>query len=114
MVAKALSLGLGNVRQAFDRLLPMYEHAQHKYPNEALCIDRINNSGHYEYKNIQFITHTENNRKDKGKKVLCLETGEIYKSATQASDDNDLHRTSVGKACRGERKTSGGFRWKYI
>jgi hypothetical protein len=44
-----------------------------------------------------------------------LENTEIerFKTITEASEKSKISRTSISKVCRGERKTSGGFIWKY-
>ncbi|MDW5289449.1 NUMOD1 domain-containing DNA-binding protein [Formosa sp. PL04] len=36
-----------------------------------------------------------------------------YKSVAQASKLNNLSKTSIARACRGERKQSGGYLWSY-
>lgn len=36
-----------------------------------------------------------------------------YKSLTEASIENNVVRTNLSKACKGKRKTVGGFRWEY-
>lgn len=56
--------------------------------------------------------------KSNGKKVakIDMETGEIlmvYNSASEAARLNNMNNESISKCCRGERKTSGGFKWQY-
>lgn len=49
------------------------------------------------------------------KKVKCIETGEVYSSALQASKAVKLKSSSgISKCCNGERKTAGGFHWTYV
>ena len=43
-----------------------------KIDPRKLTIDRINNNGHYEPRNIRFVTQAENNRNKKGKHLICL------------------------------------------
>ena len=39
----------------------------------------------------------------------------IYKNMTEAAKDNPkAHREHIGRVCKGERKTAGGFKWKYV
>lgn len=57
--------------------------------------------------------------KDKRKKKVAQFTlkGEFvneFKSVTEASKQTGYNKTSIAKVCRNERKTSGGFYWKYI
>lgn len=37
----------------------------------------------------------------------------IFKSVSEASKQTGVNKTSIAKVCRGERKTSGGFIWRY-
>ena len=49
------------------------------------------------------------------KAVQCVETGEIFESATAAA--KKVPKTSQSKicmVCRGQRNTCGGFHWKYV
>lgn len=45
------------------------------------------------------------------KPVMCLETGNIYKSAKEASDSTNICRTDIGKCCNEEVKTAKGYHW---
>ena len=47
-----------------------------------------------------------------GKKVLCVETGVIYNSEADALRATGIQ--SIGKCCRGRRKTAGGYHWKFL
>lgn len=48
------------------------------------------------------------------KEILCVETGKIYYSAMEAARQSGINRGNLSACCRGERKTAGGFRWRYI
>jgi hypothetical protein len=37
-----------------------------------------------------------------------------YKSVSEASKLTGCNRTSIAKVCRGERKSCGGYNWKYL
>ena len=47
-------------------------------------------------------------------KTKCLETGIIYNSACEASRQTKIQRGDICRCCRGERKTAGGYHWKYV
>lgn len=53
----------------------------------------------------------------RGKSVVCVETGEVFQSAHAAAKHVNGAKggtqVSILKCCRGERKTSQGFHWKY-
>ena len=53
------------------------------------------------------------NRKDLSKKVLCVETGEVFESMTDAQRMTGICYCGIGKACNGKLKTAGGFHWKF-
>lgn len=46
------------------------------------------------------------------KKVICLETNEVYLSSLDASKKLNIPN-HIGRCCRGERKTCGGYHWKW-
>lgn len=52
-------------------------------------------------------------RKRLSKKVLCVETGIIYISTKEAGKLLNIDASCISKCCRGERKTAGGYHWKY-
>ena len=47
-------------------------------------------------------------------RVLCIETNEIFNSIKEASDKYGLKATHITRVCRGKRKKTGGYHWKYI
>lgn len=49
-----------------------------------------------------------------GKKIICIETNEIYKSIRQASKITNINAYCIGQVCLNKRKTAGGLHWKYI
>ena len=53
------------------------------------------------------------NRKDQSKKVLCVETGEIFESTMEAQRKTGIYHDSISRACNGKRKTAGDLHWKY-
>lgn len=46
--------------------------------------------------------------------VKCVETGEIYSSATEAGTILGKNGASIGRVCRGERKTAYGYKWEFV
>jgi len=53
------------------------------------------------------------NRKDLSKKVLCVETGEVFESAHEASRKTGVDFGNISKVCLGKLKTAGGYHWTF-
>lgn len=44
--------------------------------------------------------------------VVCVETGVIYSSATEAESDTGVLGTNICRVLKGKRHTAGGYHWK--
>ena len=49
----------------------------------------------------------------RAKAVFCVELNKKFDCIASAQEELGICRMSIGKACRGERNTAGGFHWKY-
>lgn len=50
----------------------------------------------------------------KGNPVVCIETGQVYSSARQASIKVcGKEASGITECCKGRRKTAGGYHWRY-
>lgn len=47
------------------------------------------------------------------KPVMCIETGEVFSCAKEAGDKMGVSNAHITAVCRGRRKTSAGYHWKY-
>ena len=54
------------------------------------------------------------NRKDQSKKVLCVETGEIFESVREAERKTRISNSHISKVCKGKRNIAGGYHWKWL
>lgn len=66
--------------------------------------------------NLQWLTHTENTRKDCSKRIHCIETGHIYNTIVDALrelgvKDNSSH---ISHVCKGKRITAYDYHWEYV
>lgn len=71
-----------------------------------------------------FLTKTEHRKIDshckrvseamKGKKVLCVETGEIFDSIHEAERKTGIYSQNISAVCNGKFKSAGGFHWKFL
>ena len=48
------------------------------------------------------------------KKVRCIETNEIFNSASEAKRIKQIKGNHITECCNGNRKTCGGFHWEFI
>ena len=46
--------------------------------------------------------------------VLCVETGEIYGSMTEAGEAVGITKHGISKVCNGKAQTAGGYHWERI
>jgi len=51
----------------------------------------------------------------KAKRVLCVETGEIFDSIADAARSKGLYeiKTCISNVCKGKAKSCGGYHWEY-
>lgn len=56
----------------------------------------------------------EEKAKCNGKRVLCIETSTIYRTAHEASKELSIDFSSICKCCRGTAKRAGGYHWQYM
>lgn len=53
-------------------------------------------------------------REAQKKKILCVETGVVYNSLTDASKQTGVVFQNISKACKKQRPRAGGYRWEFI
>ena len=54
------------------------------------------------------------NRKDQSKKVLCVETGEVFASTMEAQRQTGINFKHISRVCLGKRKITGGYHWRFV
>lgn len=50
------------------------------------------------------------------RKIKCVETGKVYNSIIEASENTGANKSHIGAVARGDygRKTAGGYRWEMV
>lgn len=68
--------------------------------------------------NLEWCTAKYNiNYSKKSREILQLDKNDkiikIYKGTKEASLETKIQKSSIIRCCKGERKTAGGYKWKY-
>jgi hypothetical protein len=50
----------------------------------------------------------------KAKKVMCIETGEIFESSKLAAESVNKKSVSISHCAKNASSTCGGYHWKYV
>ena len=53
-------------------------------------------------------------RSKKTRKVLCVDTGEVFDSALIASQAKNASASCISYCCKGKQRTAGGYHWEYV
>jgi group I intron endonuclease len=82
--------------------------------NVCLSVNKVSNGFVWSYSST-FPIHINDNRR-KVVQQFSLEGKFLteYKSVSEASKLTGCNRTSIAKVCRNERKSCGGYLWRYI
>lgn len=81
------------------------------------CAGKTKTAGdlHWQYYE-DYINNTYVPKKDKprGRKVMCIETGKVYKNAPDASRKCNIGVDSIRAVCYGKNQTASGLHWKFV
>ncbi len=72
--------------------------------------------------NLEWCTNAENarhkfeilNKYGRGRPVVCVETGVVYRTACHASRETGICRGNISSCLTRSRKTAGGYHWKVV
>lgn len=57
---------------------------------------------------------SESNKGKNTKAVICVETGTLYSSVTEAAESIGVTHGAISMVINGVHKTAGGYHWKYV
>jgi len=89
------------------------------YLMKSPTIDRINNNGHYEVVNCEYVERSKNSGKESGKPVSQYDLNgnfiRKFKSIGKAATATSIDRSVIGGCCNKckHRKTAGGYKWGF-
>ena len=64
-------------------------------------------------KELEEILKEEENKSDEEKKVICLDTLDVYENAKDASIKTGANAGAITRNCKGYTKKAGGKKWKF-
>ena len=57
--------------------------------------------------------HNNEHKKKNGKKIINLDTREIFNSLREAGEKYNIAPQGIYRVCKGRNKRAGGYRWSY-
>lgn len=73
----------------------------------------LQNMSEAQKKNKVALEMLEKAREAQKKKILCVDTGVIYNSLTDAGKQTGIAFQNISKACKKQRPQAGGYRWEF-
>lgn len=64
--------------------------------------------------NLEWCNNKYNKIYSAGKKVLCVETNEVFEWARQVEEIKGYCHSGIIQCCNGTQKTCNGYHWKYV
>ena len=64
-------------------------------------------------KELEEIIKEEENKPDEEKKVICLDTLDVYENVRDAESKTSAKASAIKRNCNGNSKRAGGLRWMY-
>lgn len=65
-------------------------------------------------RNVNYGTAQQRRSEKRKKKVLNLDTGEVFSSISEAEKTINSGYTHISQACKNSNRTCGGYHWKFI
>jgi hypothetical protein len=83
-------------------------------PDNLTDVDHIDQNRENNYiENLRWLSHGNNIVHSQAKKVICIETGIVYKSTKDAQRKTGFNRAGITQCCNGKQETCGSYHWMY-
>lgn len=89
-----------------DKYISRYNDRQNRRYSDERNI-KMSNSIKESYKNGRSKEYME-------KKVICIETNEVYNSIKEASEKTNTCAQNISQVCNGKRQTANKLHWKFL
>lgn len=83
-------------------------------PNDDPAKDQINHKDKNRSNNLEWCTQQYNIEYSLAKKVLCVETQEVFDSIVKAAEAKGTKPANINRCLRGKTKTSAKLHWRYL
>lgn len=85
--------------------LPIIDHIDRNKTNNSLSNLR--------WATIQINVNNSSDVGNKPRPILCIETGILYKSVSEASKITGIHRTNITRSAQNNKLRAGDYHWQY-
>jgi group I intron endonuclease len=76
-------------------------------------IEKMKNHGKILATNKEWLMKMKTINMEKAKAVYCIESRATYLSSREAERQTSINNSKIIACCRGSRKTTGGYHWRY-
>lgn len=63
--------------------------------------------------NLEWCSVGYNNIYSKGKPIICVELNRVFDCSQSAMRELGINGSDIRKCCKGQKKTVGGYHWRY-
>lgn len=79
----------------------------------ACCKGKLHTAYGFHWSYYEENTPLQITRDKRKKPVCCIETGEVYESASKAARIFNISRSSISFCCEGKANIGGGYHWEF-
>lgn len=99
-----------------EELIFLTESEHHKIDPKCKRVGEAHKGKKLSEEHKRKLSEAHKNHKGLSKKVLCVETGEVFPSVHEAQRKTGIAQSSISKVCNGKKKykTAGGYHWRCL